>query len=137
MFRIVRGGGQEPRDLDGGPGGAAWSQNDRPWLRWVQKGHLAVDPDSEIITATEVTAGNAADGGVAEKLCPEVFEQARPNRNRRGDTNRIQRGNLRRNRRGIRKESPAAEPFAVYGDTTYGTTEFVQKLGKEPRLGSM
>jgi hypothetical protein len=32
------------------------------------KGHIAIDPDSEIITATEVTAGNVADGTVAETL---------------------------------------------------------------------
>jgi hypothetical protein len=32
------------------------------------KGHIAIDPESEIITATEVTPGNAADGSVAEKL---------------------------------------------------------------------
>lgn len=30
------------------------------------KGHIAIDPDSEIITATAVTAGNVADGRVAE-----------------------------------------------------------------------
>ncbi len=32
------------------------------------KGHLAVDPDSEIITATAVTAGNAADGEPVREL---------------------------------------------------------------------
>ncbi len=30
------------------------------------KGHIAVDPDSEIITTTEVTAGNAGGRGAAE-----------------------------------------------------------------------
>ena len=30
------------------------------------KGHVAVDPDTEIITATVVTAGNAGDASVAE-----------------------------------------------------------------------
>ena len=32
------------------------------------KGHIAIDPDSEIITATEVTPGNVADGAAAEAL---------------------------------------------------------------------
>src|SRR5664279_127204 len=32
------------------------------------KGHLGIDPDTEIITATEVTAGNASDGSVARDL---------------------------------------------------------------------
>lgn len=37
------------------------------------KAHIAVDRDSEIITATEVTAGNAADGSVASELCTGVI----------------------------------------------------------------
>jgi hypothetical protein len=37
------------------------------------KGHVAIDPDSEIITATEVTPGNAADGSVAESLLADVL----------------------------------------------------------------
>jgi hypothetical protein len=85
------------------------------------KGHLAVDPDSEIITATEVTAGNASDGSVAEKLCPEVFEQALAEQESEKESEQ----NATRE---SEKESPATEPFAVYGDTAYGTTEFVQKL---------
>ena len=32
------------------------------------EGHIAIDPDREIITATAVTAGNAADGGPLEEL---------------------------------------------------------------------
>jgi hypothetical protein len=35
------------------------------------KGHLAADPDSEIITATEVTAGNTGDAEPAEQLLSE------------------------------------------------------------------
>lgn len=93
------------------------------------KGHLAVDPDSEIITATEVTAGNAADGSVAEKLCPEVFEQALAEQeSAKGYEQNTTRESEKESPRESEKESPAAEPFAVYGDTAYGTTEFVQKL---------
>ena len=36
------------------------------------KGHVAIDPDSEIITATEVTPGNASDGSVANILLADV-----------------------------------------------------------------
>jgi len=32
------------------------------------KGHIAIDLDSEIITATTVSAGNAGDASVAEAL---------------------------------------------------------------------
>ena len=46
------------------------------------KGHAAVDPDSEIITATTVTAGNAGDASVAEDLIADLLgdqpEQAEP-----------------------------------------------------------
>ena len=93
------------------------------------KGHLAVDPDSEIITATEVTAGNAADGSVAEKLCPEVFEQALVEQESAKESKQESaKESEKESTRESEKESPAAEPFAVYGDTAYGTTEFVQKL---------
>jgi len=36
------------------------------------KGHIAIDPDSEIITATTVTAGNVADGSVGGALVADV-----------------------------------------------------------------
>jgi hypothetical protein len=37
------------------------------------KGHVAVDPDSEIITATTVSAGNVADGSVAADLIADLL----------------------------------------------------------------
>lgn len=37
------------------------------------KGHIAVDPDSELITATEVTAGNLGDASAAAALLAEVL----------------------------------------------------------------
>jgi hypothetical protein len=40
------------------------------------KGHLGIDPDTEIITATEVTAGNASDGSVAHDLIADLLEAA-------------------------------------------------------------
>jgi Transposase DDE domain/Transposase domain (DUF772) len=36
------------------------------------KGHVGVDPDSEIVTATAVTAGNAGDGSVASELIADL-----------------------------------------------------------------
>ena len=38
------------------------------------KGHAAVDPDSEIITATTVTPGNAGDASVAEDLIADLLD---------------------------------------------------------------
>ena len=40
------------------------------------KGHLAVDPDSEIITSTAVTAANVSDGSAAKELLAEVITDA-------------------------------------------------------------
>ena len=39
------------------------------------KGHIAIDPDSEIITATTVTAGNVSDGSVGEVLVADVLSE--------------------------------------------------------------
>jgi hypothetical protein len=38
------------------------------------KGHVAIDPDTEIITATVVSAGNAGDASVAEELIADLLE---------------------------------------------------------------
>ena len=40
------------------------------------KGHIAIDPDSEIITATAVTAGNVGDGSVGPRLVEDVLGPA-------------------------------------------------------------
>ena len=65
------------------------------------KGHIAVDPDSEIITATEVTAGNVADGSVGARLLTEVLDDA---------------------------DAQAAVNVEVYGDSSYGTAELVEHI---------
>ncbi len=40
------------------------------------KAHVACDPDSEIITATKVTPGNAGDASVAEELIEDLLTEA-------------------------------------------------------------
>ena len=40
------------------------------------KGHVAVDPDSEIITDTEVSPGNVGDAAVAEDLIDDLIDEA-------------------------------------------------------------
>lgn len=67
------------------------------------KGHIAVDPDSEIITATEVTAGNTGDAGPAADLIADLTTPA-------GD-----------------QDTPAADA-AVYGDSAYGAGEILECL---------
>ena len=72
------------------------------------KGHIAVDAESEIITATEVTAGNVGDASAAEVLLKDLLT-------------------------GTQNASPSdanhdEAKCEVYGDASYGTAELVEKL---------
>jgi Transposase DDE domain/Transposase domain (DUF772) len=58
------------------------------------KGHLALDPDAELVTATAVTPGNAGDASVALDLLADDLAPA---------------------------AEPAPAPLTVYGDAAYGT----------------
>ena len=71
------------------------------------KGHAAVDPDSEIVTATKVTPGNAGDATVAAELIEDLL----------GD------GDDAPPATGEDDERPA-----VYGDSAYGGGEFQSRL---------
>jgi hypothetical protein len=66
------------------------------------KAHIAIDPDSEIITATAVTAGNTGDAQPAAELIADLSEQPT-------DT------------------TPAGDT-AVYGDSAYGAGEVLAHL---------
>ncbi|WP_272426431.1 IS1182 family transposase [Polyangium jinanense] len=66
------------------------------------KGHIAIDPDSEIITSSIATPGNAADGSVAKELLKEALETE------------------------TRKQHE--KQIAVYGDSSYGTGEVLEHL---------
>ena len=81
------------------------------------KGHVAVDADSEIITATEVTAGNASDASAAEVLLADVLTSPddAPKREATNDETKSE----------------------VYGDASYGTADLVEQLesaGVEPNV---
>lgn len=64
------------------------------------KGHVAEDPDSEIITNTVVTPGNAGDASVAEDLITDLSDS----------------------------DSDSDGRSKVYGDSAYGTGGFQQHL---------
>jgi hypothetical protein len=68
------------------------------------KGHLALDPDSEIITATRVTTGNTGDAGPAADLITDLTEVA---------------GHA---------EDTEPDKASVYGDAAYGTGEVLEHL---------
>jgi hypothetical protein len=99
------------------------------------KGHVAVDPDSEIVTDTTVTAGNVGDAAVAEDLIDDLLDQPdtggatgdqtagehpepvrEPVSEPAGDDAEL-------------SDRPAgAEQPAVYGDAAYGSGAFLDLL---------
>lgn len=83
------------------------------------KGHIAIDPESEIITAVDVTAGNVGDGAVAKSLLADVLPST--------EEDKVQGAS----------HAPAEEPVEVYGDASYGTADVVETLeqaGIEPNV---
>jgi hypothetical protein len=78
------------------------------------KGHVAVDPDSEVITATVVTPGNAGDASVAAELIDDLLNPENDGSENDGSENDASSGDEVRPK--------------VYGDNAYGTGEFQSKL---------
>lgn len=65
------------------------------------KGHVAIDPDAELVTATAVTPGNSGDAQAAAALLGDELAEATP-----------------------------AEPPVVYGDSAYGAGEVLAVLAE-------
>lgn len=76
------------------------------------KGHIAEDPDSEIITDTTVTPGNAGDGSVAEDLIDDLL-------------------NTDATATDSTKDGDGGDKAKVYGDAAYGSGEFQARLEDE------
>jgi Transposase DDE domain/Transposase domain (DUF772) len=93
------------------------------------KGHVAIDPDTEIITETVVTPGNASDASVAEDLIADLVGD-----DKAGDRKGQAPGALTRSTQGEGDdETPTTtgdddSRAAVYGDNAYGTGAFHQRL---------
>ena len=95
------------------------------------KGHVAVDPESEIITATEVTAGNVADGEAAESLLAEVLAEKPSGTSSEGKTGEVAKAVEESPAQTSNEPSRAAasEPcYEVYGDASYGTADLVETI---------
>ena len=103
------------------------------------KGHLAADPDSEIITATTVTAANAGDADPAEELLAEDLPE--PASRGSDDTDTDGRGGGQRGAVASVASEPddaaadtdtegsgAAQQLAVYGDAAYGAGKLLATL---------
>jgi IS5 family transposase len=83
------------------------------------KGHVAVDPDSELITATTVTAGNVGDGQAVDALLADDLASGE-------EPSREDEPSARSD------ESPTTsdddEPLSVYGDSAYGAGSVLDTL---------
>lgn len=99
------------------------------------KGHIAEDPDSEIITDTVVTPGNAGDASVAEDLIDDLLNNDETDTGDTGDTSTstgdtgaADAGGGAGNEDEDEGESAKSK---VYGDAAYGTGEMQQRLDDE------
>ena len=81
------------------------------------KGHAALDPDSEIITATAVSPGNAGDASVAEELIADLLEDDEP-----ADDGAVG------EKSGSEPPAPEEQRPTIYGDAAYGTGELQSRL---------
>jgi hypothetical protein len=82
------------------------------------KGHVAIDPDSELITATTVTAGNVGDGQAVDALLADDLANA--------DDPGIEDEPLAGS--GQPPTTSADEPLSVYGDSAYGAGSVLDTL---------
>ncbi|WP_298343539.1 IS1182 family transposase [Ferrimicrobium sp.] len=87
------------------------------------KGHIAIDPDSEIITSTIVTPGNAGDASAAQDLIGDLLE----------DQGSVESDDLivgadLANRSDPTEDVDEIDRPTVYGDNAYGTGSFHDRL---------
>jgi hypothetical protein len=102
------------------------------------KGHVSVDPDSELILATTVTAGNAGDASAAaELLADDLADQTEPEAEQSEGCAPAEQPQTEPEPEAERPVDREAEPRAparpgerlsVYGDSAYGSGELVNGL---------
>jgi hypothetical protein len=87
------------------------------------KGHVAIDPDSELITATAVTAGNIGDAAAAADLLTADLPSAAQT-----PTQDVAEDAAEDTAIADASTADGDDPLAVYGDSAYGTGELLEKL---------
>jgi hypothetical protein len=97
------------------------------------KGHVAVDPESEIITATDVTPGNVADGDAAESLLADVLAEKSSAIPSEAETARAADGhadaeNPAEKTSELSSARPSEPAYEIYGDASYGTANLVETI---------
>jgi hypothetical protein len=85
------------------------------------KGHIAADPDSEIITATEVSAGNQGDAQTAADLIGDLLAEGGTQAGTGGQDGETEQD-------GQDGQDGETDRPAVYGDAAYGAGEFLETL---------
>jgi len=106
------------------------------------KGHVALDPDSEIITATAVTPANAGDASVAEALIADLIDDASDAAPVGTDALTAHQGSDQATKPpeaganaddggGVPAGTEPPEGATVYGDNAYGTGGFQRRLEDE------
>jgi hypothetical protein len=78
------------------------------------KGHVAIDPDSELILATTVTAGNTGDAAAAATLLAADLPAETPETTDTAETAEM-----------------VGEPLTVYGDSAYGTGALLESFEQD------
>jgi Transposase DDE domain/Transposase domain (DUF772) len=97
------------------------------------KGHIAIDPDSEVITATVVTAGNTGDAASAcDLLAQDIPTQDAPAADVAGDgdspPDQASTAHCQDAETSETETSETDAPLAVYGDAAYGAGALLEKL---------
>ena len=98
------------------------------------KGHLAIDPDSEIITATTATPGNTGDAEAAADLLAEdlpttTADTAADRDTADSDSDAVADGEgAGQARTAAAEDQGEGEPLDVYGDAAYGAGELLEEL---------
>jgi len=93
------------------------------------KGHVAVDPDSEIITKTVVTAGNAGDASVAEDLIADLVTDDDTVTDDTVTDDTVTDDTVTDDT--VTDDTVTDDTVTVYGDNAYGTGEFQSRLEDE------
>ena len=98
------------------------------------KGHVSVDPDSELILATTVTAANGGDAAAADELLADDLAStgqppgAEPAESGPMENDPAQSEPAQAEQRADPERDDDGQSLSVYGDSAYGSGELVNKL---------
>jgi hypothetical protein len=90
------------------------------------KGHIGIDPDSEIVTATTVTPGNSGDAEAAEDLLADMLPPAQPETGAGAEGGQVEGDDSPGP--GDVDDGEHEDAPAVYGDAAYGAGQLLTRL---------